>query len=759
MRETRPTAPERDRERDQLAAALPGYDIGAALGRGTFAVVYAARHRRLQREVAIKRLSPDLLREADARERFAAEARLLASLDHPHIVRVHDFVEEEEVCAFVMERLHGGTLGDRLARGRVAPAWAIAVTLGALHGLEHAHRQGVLHRDVKPDNLLFGDESHIKVADFGIAKVVGAQGARLTATAAAIGTPAYMAPEQVSRTAGPLSSATDVWAVGAVLYEMLAGEPPFALTGDLGEVLYARMTTDARPLRVAAPDVAPALADVVMRALSRDPAARYATPGEFAAALEPAADRTLAGGGLAATGIIIHRTTGAGGTPLLEQDTTPTLVPARPRRRRWWIAALAGVAIAAVAAIAVVLLAPGGTTTNASALPPAPPGWPKVMSAGFIDEVAGPAGAARRLGKGGTTFVGYGGDPAAKPPGDWSHDRYQIPPADFVRSAHRAGMFPYTTFYMLRALGQTGRGDDSGAIGLRKTLRSHRLMGIYWRNVRKFLQAVGSTGLPAAVSLDSNFWSTIEQHLSARAQEPASVTAWVGGSGVGELKGIPDTLQSIAAGWRTLRNRYAPKVVLGYEFDDWASAGIDIARSDPPLPTVVDSARQAAEFFLTVAANDLDFGALTIGDGAEEGQNPSEKSVYSPDEKEKVVAFVREFVRVADIPVVLEGVPLGNTVSQSITDTKYHWRDTWVQWLIGDNDFTGLRKLRDAGVVGVMFGVSGGENETCPCDAAHDGVTKGHKFSRPPTSADDDGGYFAERMAALRKVGGLSLER
>src|SRR5206468_1353191 len=165
---------------------------------------------RLQREVAIKRLSPDLLREADARERFAAEARLLASLDHPHIVRVHDFVEEEEVCAFVMERLHGGTLGDRLAGRRVDPAWAIAVTLGALHGLEHAHRQGVLHRDVKPDNLLFGDESHIKVADFGIAKVVGAQGARLTATAAAIGTPAYMAPEQVSRTAGPLSSATDV---------------------------------------------------------------------------------------------------------------------------------------------------------------------------------------------------------------------------------------------------------------------------------------------------------------------------------------------------------------------------------------------------------------------------------------------------------------------------------------------------------------------------------------------------------------------
>src|SRR3954471_23382956 len=103
--ETRVGVHERDHERERLGSVLPAYEIGAVLGRGSFAVVYAGRHRRLDRQVAIKRLSPDLLRSRDSRERFAAEARLLAALDHPHIVRVYDYVEDEEVCAFVMERL------------------------------------------------------------------------------------------------------------------------------------------------------------------------------------------------------------------------------------------------------------------------------------------------------------------------------------------------------------------------------------------------------------------------------------------------------------------------------------------------------------------------------------------------------------------------------------------------------------------------------------------------------------------------------
>src|SRR3954468_16968553 len=119
----------RPEERSELARAMPAYEIGEVLGRGAFAVVYAARHVRLHREVAVKRLAPELLRERAARERFAAEARLLAKLDHPHVVRVHDYVEKEEVCALVMERLHGGSLAERaqIDRPSCVPACAMIV--------------------------------------------------------------------------------------------------------------------------------------------------------------------------------------------------------------------------------------------------------------------------------------------------------------------------------------------------------------------------------------------------------------------------------------------------------------------------------------------------------------------------------------------------------------------------------------------------------------------------------------------------------
>src|SRR3954452_14136773 len=142
--ETRIGVHERDRERERLGEVLPAYEIGSVLGRGSFAVVSAARHRGLDRPVAIKRLSPELLRSSDARERFAAEARVLASLDHPHIVRVYDYVEHQGLCASVMERMPGGTLAHRLLAGRPTREWSCADMHGTLPILDKAHHESVL---------------------------------------------------------------------------------------------------------------------------------------------------------------------------------------------------------------------------------------------------------------------------------------------------------------------------------------------------------------------------------------------------------------------------------------------------------------------------------------------------------------------------------------------------------------------------------------------------------------------------------------
>lgn len=272
-----------------LSEALPGYEIGRMIGRGKYGIVYAGRQLALRRRVAIKQLWPDLMSDQDARRRFATEARLLASLDHRHIVRVHDYVEGG-VCALVLERMRGGTLHERLAGGRIPARSACAIAVAALSGLEHAHRQGIVHRDVKPQNLLFADDGLIKLADFGLAKAIGPAAAQSTSTTQLAGTPAFMAPEQVDRALGPISPATDVWAVGAMLYEMLAGQHVMPQCDDIIATLLQRVSTEAPPLRRVAPNVPAALSDVVAKAMARCPAERFGSAGQFARGLRSAAE-------------------------------------------------------------------------------------------------------------------------------------------------------------------------------------------------------------------------------------------------------------------------------------------------------------------------------------------------------------------------------------------------------------------------------------------------------------------------------------
>ena len=206
---------------EQVAAALPSYEVEKELGRGSTGVILAARHRRLGREVAVKMLPRELAEDDSVRRRFVAEARLLASFSHVHIVPIYDFVEEDGLCLLVMERLGGGTLHDYARAGIDGPA-SCAATLAVCSALDYAHERGVLHRDIKPTNVLVGDDGLVKVTDFGIAKVLGGTESMATRTGFVIGTPAYMAPEQADAGVEP-TPATDIYGAGTVLYELLAG--------------------------------------------------------------------------------------------------------------------------------------------------------------------------------------------------------------------------------------------------------------------------------------------------------------------------------------------------------------------------------------------------------------------------------------------------------------------------------------------------------------------------------------------------------
>jgi WD40 repeat protein/serine/threonine protein kinase len=280
-------------DRGRIAAALPGYKLGAQLGVGGFGLVVAGRHRRLRRQVAIK-VVPS---EADDASAFVAEARLLAGLDHPHIVRVFDYLESDGLGFIVMELLDGGTLTRRQQTG-ISPPQACAVGLAVAAALAHVHKRGVLHRDIKAANVLFDSAGLAKVTDFGIARLFAGSG--VTGTARGAGTPAYMAPEQIR--GGRLGPTADLYALGILLYQILTGATPFDPSLPLPQ-LWAQHLSVAPAPPVGAP--AP-LADVILRALAKDPADRQPDADTFARDLAAAAVDAYGPRWLVSTGLSLH---------------------------------------------------------------------------------------------------------------------------------------------------------------------------------------------------------------------------------------------------------------------------------------------------------------------------------------------------------------------------------------------------------------------------------------------------------------------
>ncbi|MCL4864401.1 MAG: serine/threonine protein kinase, partial [Gemmatimonadales bacterium] len=274
---------------DRLTAALSDrYRIERELGQGGMATVYLAQDLKHDRQVAIKVLHPDLGATLGG-ERFLSEIRTTARLQHPHILPLLDSGTADGLLYYVMPLMTGETLRARLERERQLPVDdALRIAREVADALGHAHEQGIIHRDIKPENILL-QGGHAVVADFGIALAVQtAGGQRMTQTGLSLGTPHYMSPEQAMGERS-IDARSDIYALGAVTYEMLAGEPPF--TGPTVQAIVARvMSEEPRSLVQQRKAVSPMVEDTVLRALEKLPADRFATAAEYSAALGAGAD-------------------------------------------------------------------------------------------------------------------------------------------------------------------------------------------------------------------------------------------------------------------------------------------------------------------------------------------------------------------------------------------------------------------------------------------------------------------------------------
>lgn len=335
------------------------YEILERLGGGGMAVVYKARDTRLGRPVSIKVLRDQYTMDADFLSRFRREAQAVASLSHPNIVSIYDVGRDGDVHYLVMEYVEGETLKTKIARERpLPPAVAVDITLQILEALEHAHRRRVIHRDIKPHNIMITRDGLVKVTDFGVAR---ADGGTIVHTGAIVGSAHYFSPEQAR--GGHVDARSDLYSLGVVLFEMLSGRLPFDGENPLSVALkhVQERPPSARTLQ---PSVPPALDRIVARALAKDPARRYASVAEFradlrawqrsdpapllpaAAVAEAAGTREEAGGSEEDTFVVRDRLL----DEALGEEESPEEAEAPPEGRDLWRRALAVLGVLAVVA-------------------------------------------------------------------------------------------------------------------------------------------------------------------------------------------------------------------------------------------------------------------------------------------------------------------------------------------------------------------------------------------------------------------------
>ncbi|HEY5816424.1 MAG TPA: serine/threonine-protein kinase [Solirubrobacterales bacterium] len=344
-----------------------GYRIERRLGRGGMGVLYLAVEPGLERQVALKLIAPEAADEEVFSRRFAEESRIAASIEHPNVVPIYAAGEEDGVPFIAMRYVSGSDLGQRLAReGRLEPAVAMGLIAQVANGLDAIHAAGLIHRDVKPANVLLsgaGGEDHAYITDFGVARNVATESG-LTQTGRFVGTLDYVAPEQISGV--DVDARADVYALGCLLFKLLTGEVPFPREGEAAR-LYAHLHDPPPAPSLHATAVSMALDDVVIRAMSKEPGDRYPSAGD----LGRAAVAALSGSSPA----LPERTVATGAAATREAPTA--VIEEKPRSpRRALVAAGALAAVAVIAGVAIALGGgdgggDGGSPASADGSPPA----------------------------------------------------------------------------------------------------------------------------------------------------------------------------------------------------------------------------------------------------------------------------------------------------------------------------------------------------------------------------------------------------
>jgi serine/threonine-protein kinase len=332
------------------------YEVECVIGEGAMGVVYRAMDPLINRRVAIKVMTEAVAQDAALRERFLREAQAAGSLQHPNVVTIYDFGEVDDHLFIAMEYVEGDDLADLLNKNVPIPLTdALDLIIGLLHGLAFAHKRGIVHRDIKPANIRVDTEGRARLMDFGVAHLASSE---MTSTGILLGTPAYMAPEQI--TGGSVTSETDIFSVGAVLYELLAGRRPFV--GDtLQALMYSILNKTPESLETIVPKLPRGLNEIVMRSLNKEPSQRYHSAVVMANDL--AAIRTSIDPEGKRTSLSLRA---AIDTALAQEHSV------RSRRTREWKAAVfgAGVLVAALVIVGGRMLL---TRISAAAPPSAPP--------------------------------------------------------------------------------------------------------------------------------------------------------------------------------------------------------------------------------------------------------------------------------------------------------------------------------------------------------------------------------------------------